>query len=78
METGYTPPHGHPYAHARWCGVCDRFHGELYICPKYSVELKIEIWNASEEWKLKLQDPEFVKTMPSEVAAMYKIFAGVD
>lgn len=60
------------YSHARWCDFCEQYHGILYICKSYSLELSNKLMKDNENYI------EHLKTLPDTLeTAILKFFAGV-
>jgi len=45
----------------RWCEVCGKYHGELYVCEHYSPELQAKLKADVDETRRKFQDPEWLQ-----------------
>lgn len=65
----------------RWCAVCNRAHGVLYVCEHYPPELQAKIEQESDQFERNLNDPEWCRQqiengIPKESIEILKIFAG--
>lgn len=55
MKTGDVKDNG------RWCEACNQFHGILYQCEKYPIELLDELERKSEKYIANLRSREWCK-----------------
>ena len=67
---------------SRWCASCAAYHGFLYICDSYSVELKDRLIKNSEEFSNNLQDQDWVRRqlgngVPPEAIKIFEVLSGV-
>ena len=70
-------------SHARWCSVCNQYHGVLYNCKHYPKDIKIKIKQENNAFINNLQDPKWIEeqlqnNIPMEVILLNKIFAGIE
>ena len=68
--------------HNRWCEWCNQFHWPLYICDKYSEELKQEINDTRIKFREKMMDKNYIDKMiddwvPKEAIAVMQMFAWI-
>lgn len=66
----------------RWCDGCVHSHGPLYVCPKYSAEVRAGIEAAATEQRDRIRDPKWCAEqqrngMPEMALQISGMFASV-
>lgn len=71
------------WAHCRWCNTCNHYHGSLYVCEHYPVDVKQMLHENGDQFRKNLRDPgwrqrQIDNGVPPLAIAVFTAFAGSD
>ena len=68
----------------RWCAGCDQFHGPLFNCKKYPIDIQQHLTKAVDKYINNLRSRTWCKTqiertgMKQEALMMFRAMANID
>ena len=70
------------WSHARWCKVCNRYHGILYLCEKYPEKIKEKIKHQNDKHMENLRNPKWCQKqidqgLPPEGIVIFRALANL-
>ena len=60
----------------RWCAVCEKKHGALYVCEHYPERLRVQLVAEGDQERAMVWDEEWAATQDPMTVAILRAFAG--